>query len=192
MCRPAWYRPATIDHTRLKNDKRDFVNLLDSVGEALNAGESLEFDLDEEQLNRWIVGRAEIWPAWQLDLAGLDYPQVSLLDGGRVRLAALAHNGPIEVVLSAVGRCELAGDELLLHVESVKTGKLSIPRGRVLAPLREALEREAGELATMQGKTVRLHNEWTWKNGNRRFRVSRLDIADGVAHVTFEPLWTRP
>ena len=80
-CRPTWYEPASIDYARLKADKRELVGLADEIGAALNGRRSIDLELYEDQINRWITARAEIWPDSQTSLEPLRRPQITLLGG---------------------------------------------------------------------------------------------------------------
>jgi hypothetical protein len=191
-CRPGWYAPTAVDRGRLKADKADFANLLDRIGAGLNAGEPVEFELTEAQLNRWLVARGEIWPALRFELKGASGLQISLLDGDAFRLAGVVSNGPLSVVLSGVARCRVEPAALEITVESIRLGKLPVPGGRVLGPLRESIARDQGRTATMTDDTIRLTNRWTWKNGDRPFRLERLEIAAGIARVRLAPLADEP
>lgn len=187
-CRPAWYRPAAVDYSRLAADKRELVGLLDEIGAALNAGRPIEVTLTEEQLNRWIAARDEVWPGLRFELVGLTFPQVNVLDGNRVRVAATARNGPVSVILSAIGRCELADDEIRMRIERVCSGRLPILRDPVLRPLRELVAGSDAMRISMEGDTVRLQNAFRWRNGNRRFRVADFETVRGAVRFRLEPL----
>jgi len=187
-CRPGWYRPGTVDYSRLAADKRELVALLDEIGAALNAGRPIEVVLTEEQINCWIAARDELWPGLQVELVGLAFPQVNLLEGDRVRLAATAKNGPVSVILSAIGRCELADDQIRIRIERVCSGRLPILREPVLKPLRQALAETGGQRVTIGGDTVAIWNVWRWRNGDRRFRIGDFETARGRVRLRLEPL----
>ena len=163
---------------------------MDSIGDALNAGQPIDVEVRQDQLNRWIAARDEFGPVlgWQIELEGVSFPQVLLLDENRLRIGATAQTRVTAVVLSAAGRLELTPGGLLVHLESVRAGTLPIPRHSVLRPLPELLETDAGELGSLSGNTIRLRNQWTWPNGKRRFRVARLEVSAGVARLRLEPL----
>lgn len=191
-CRPAWYAPATIDQERLKSDKREFVHLLDSIGEALNRGVAIDFELDEAQVNRWIAARAELPSDWQFEVQGAAYPQVSFLDGSRIRLAATVGKAGVEVVLSAIVHVELSSEGVLVRLDSVRAGALPAPRGAALDSLQQMLGPIDATAERRRGTTISLPNEWTWPNGKRRFRVRRLELDAGVVRVSLEPVRAAP
>lgn len=189
-CRPTWYLPATTDHERLKSDKNDLVNLTDRISAALNGERPIEFELKEEQINRWLAARTELEPILGVgvELPGTTGPQVLLRDGNVGRLAATVSRRGVSLVLSADVRPELEDGELRLHIEAVRAGNLPLPRRLALRPLRESFRSANDGGSVMDGHTVRLVNEWRWPNGKRWFRITRLAVSRGVARVTLEPL----
>jgi len=191
-CRPDWYRPANVDYSRLAVDKRELVGLLDEIGAALNANRPIEVVLTEDQINRWIAARDELWPGLQVELVGLAFPQVNLLENNRIRLAATARNGPVSVILSAVGRCELADDQIRVRIERVSSGRLPILRDPALQPLRQAIAESGGQRVSMDGDIIIISNAWRWRNGERRFRVTDLETARGTVRLRLEPLPSFP
>ena len=193
-CRPSWYTPTAIDQSRLQADKREFVNLVDEIGRALNAGQIVNIELREEQVNRWIAARAEFGSVlgYEIEVEGISYVQIVFLDGNRIRLGATATNLGLDVVLSATLRLELTSDGLLGHLESVRTGVLPVPSAPVLDPIREMLESDDAAVGSVSGKTIRLPKEGVWPNGRRHFRVRRLEISQGVARVSLEPVTGGP
>jgi hypothetical protein len=191
-CRPSWYRPLAIDHARLKADKRDFVHLVDAIGVALNSGQTIDFELAEEQVNRWLAARGEVWPASGIEVEGLDYPQVNWLGGNRVRVAATVTGRPIELIVSAIARCELVSGQLVIQLEGARCGVLPVPRGRILDPIRQWLSGHPDDSVAVSAGAVSLRNRWVWENGKRPFRLRDLEISDGAARVSLEPLRAGP
>ena len=184
-CRPAWYAPVAIDRARLKTDKKELVDLLDDIGRALNTGQSIDFELHEDQVNRWLAARSELWPELEdAGMRGLAHPQLRLLDENRVRLGVTATGGAWSAVLSASATGQLTEDSLIVRIESARAGVLPVPATSVLKPIREKLADAGGSLS---GSTINLPNDWVWPNGKRRFRISRLEVSGGVARVSFEP-----
>ena len=184
-CRPAWYTPVAIDHARLKTDKRELVDLMDAIGTALNTGRPIDFELREDQVNRWLAARSEMWPEVEdAGMRSLAHPQLRLLDDGRVRLGVIATSGAWSAVLSACATGKLAEDSLVVRIESARVGVLPVPAASVLKPVSEKLTDSGG---TVSGKTISLPNDWVWPNGKPRFRIRRLEVSDGVARVSFEP-----
>ncbi|MBU0640817.1 MAG: hypothetical protein KKB50_18280 [Planctomycetes bacterium] len=188
-CRPAWYVPTSIDHARLKADEQALMNTLDEIGGALNRGRTIDLELTEEQLNRWITARAKMLPETELAmLADWRHPQLSFLSGGRVRVAATVNRVGLSLVLSGICRLKLAGDELLVQVEAVHVGHIPVPAGWLAQSLRPAAQR--GKLGTRRvaGSAIAFENDWTWPNGKPRFRVLKLSVGDTLARLTLAPV----
>lgn len=187
-CRPTWYEPASIDYARLKADKRELVGLVDEIGAALNGRRSIDLEFHEDQINRWITARAEIWPDSQTSLEPLRRPQITLLDGDRVRVAASVGWAGLEPIVSGTCRFELKDDQLTVICETVRVGVFPAPRGWVadLARRLPASSNVVRDADSDAGFTFR--NEWVWPNGKRRFRIRRLEVSAGHAVVTLEPI----
>jgi hypothetical protein len=187
-CRPAWYNPASIDYSRLKADKRELVGLVDDIGAALNGWRAIDLELQEDQINRWITARAEIWPDSQTSLEPLRRPQITLLDGNRVRAAASVEWAGLEPIVSCTCRFELKDEQLTVICDTVRVGVLPAPRGWV-AKLVGKLVASSNVVRDTNGDTgLTFRNEWVWPNGKRRFCLRRLEVSAGRAAVRLEPI----
>lgn len=187
-CRPAWYRPASIDHARLQADQADLVRLADAIGGALNAGEAIEFRLPADQINRWLAARRELFPEVvfpELDRL-LARPMVTIEDGALLG-AALVEAGGWPMVLSAALRPRLLGEHIEVELADVRMGRLSAPQIAVDEVAR-ALRRAQSPPDTAMGESrIRLPRRHVWPNGKRRFQVALLELADGAVRVRLEP-----
>ena len=119
-CRPSWYRPASIDYSRLERDKHAQLQLENQISAALNKGRSIEIELEQSQVNRWIAGRAELWPGEAPSLAPFARPQVEFLRGRRVRVGALWERSGLAVVLSVTLHVELENGVLVISWAAVR------------------------------------------------------------------------
>jgi hypothetical protein len=189
MCRPGWYRPISIDVARLESDRDDLVRLGSDISDQLNHDDSIEFVLDEEQLNRLLVGRAEIWPdAGQWELEGVRDPVIDMLEDG-LRIGATTEAGGVRVVVSCVIRVEIDGDVIRLRCGSAGVGALPLPARSLSRILLDRLRR-SGVLpaGAIEGGTVVLDNDWVWPNGKRRYRVAAVTFSESNVRVRLEPL----
>jgi hypothetical protein len=188
-CRPRWYQPASIDYTRLKMDKQDLVNLLDSIGASLNCGEAVELEFGQDQVNRWITARAEIWPDHQAAaLEPLRHPQVAFLDRNRLLVAATVEWSGLEPVVSCVCRFELDEGQLSVFCDGLRVGMLPVPAAWLAGPLNELATAFDSPTAASVDRGFVFPNEWVWPNGKRRFRIRRLDVSAGQAGIALEPI----
>lgn len=190
--RPSWYAPPEVDHARLKTDKRDLVQLLDAIGEALNAGRGIDFELSEAQVNRWLAAGPEFWPDLKLETAALRSPQVAFRTGNRIRVGGLAASGSLQVVVSATAAVTVEPDSLLVSLTGAKVGALPLPRAAVWRLLALPSGWSGQPQADPANDTLRWPNDWTWSNGKRRFRVRRLEVERGVVRVALEPFGAGP
>jgi hypothetical protein len=187
-CRPSWYQPLSIDYGRLQDDKRAQLRLENEISAALNRDRPIEIELDQDQVNRWIAARHELWPTEAPSLEPFRRPQILFRDGNHVRLAALVEHSGVQAVLSATFRFDLQADRLVVTWDAVHAGALPTPRRLIAKLARELADRlRLAEQAVTEGGLT-LPVEGTWPNGKRRVRIADLSIRDGRARVRLEPL----
>lgn len=186
-CRPASYRPMSINQARLAHDKRNLVNLVDEIGVALNAGQTALITLDEAQINRWLAGRAHFWPDANLDLTPFDHPQIAL-EPDAVAVAAQVADGNWRIVLSIACKIQICAETIQIDCARARVGRLPLPVAWGLrqsaAAVAEGLPRD-WRLA--DGQLV-LPNRFTWPNGERAYKVQRLTIRDKTVQIELAPL----
>jgi hypothetical protein len=186
-CQPAWYQPHSIDYRRLEDDKRAQHRLENRISAALNDSRPVEFVLDQDQLNRWIAARDELWPGEVPSLAPFSRPQIMLEEGNRLRLAALVEHAGTRVVLSAVFRIDLQGETLVVRWGSVRAGALPTPGALLEDAARKLADRLALPDHAVGDDRITLPSAGRWPNGKRRFRVTGFAIGAGELRVRLEP-----
>ena len=185
-CRPRWYRPVSTDYARLHDDKRDLAALGVDIGAALNAGRPIQLQLREDQLNRWIAARAEMWPEAAVDIRPLRDPQLTFHDD-EIRFAALAEHAGWRAVLSITCRVAVTGDRVLIRCNAARLGLLPLPAGWLASLVTTALRGTGVSVEAGPDGALALHNDWLWPNGKRRFRLADLRISAAVVHFGLEP-----
>lgn len=185
--RPAWYRPVPADPARLHADKAALVGLQDEISAALNAGLPARIQLHEDQINRWLMARADIWPGMPDELSGVEEPWVSLAEGV-VRGAATVRGGGLEGVVALTSRVDVADDTIVVRWDTARLGALPIPQKWVSYALARLPSSAHATVDQAGAGTVTLRNEWVWPNGKRHFRVREVKVSSGVADVVLEPL----
>lgn len=185
LSRPSWYQPRSIDFNRLDQDKQAVWRLADEIGRALAGGKPLTLTLSEADLNRWIAARGELWPDQEaLRLPGAESPMVRLREGGVIGLAATAASGAVRCVASVDLRIAVTEQHLELSLTGAGLGRLPVPG----AVLRRALaSTPAAERLSADGERIIVPNEFEWKNGKRRFRLSAVRVDAGEVQVTLTP-----
>lgn len=188
-CRPAWYTPRAIDLATLRTDKQDLVNLADRISAALAAGDSIRIELDQAQVNRWLVARNDMWPDDPLPRFGpLRDPQIEFLDGARVRLAATidwyGFTPVASIELSAASR----PDAVSVDLRHAAVGCVRVP----VPPLSNWLDpsRHLPQGSTWDDAAHRLilPNRWEWRNGRIPFVIDDVSTTAGRLAVTIAPL----
>lgn len=184
-CRPGWYRPASVDFSRLDADRDALVRIADEISRAFNTGRWYEFSLSGEQLNRWIAARTRLWPdESRLHVRGLEEPYAEVREG-RLRLAARAHALGADVVVWADFDVSVKGEELRLHCLQAGIGAMRVPGRWIVGLVRPFAADLAGRGAELIEDSVRFANEFTWRNGERRFRIDVVHIDDAAVRVRF-------
>lgn len=189
-CRPAWYEPQAIDYGRMDADKAALVNLMDRIGASLNAGQPIEVELDEAQVNRWLVGRHEFESVlgFAFELQNMEDPQVLFLPSGAIRLAGTARRAGWGTVVSLDVQPEVVrGDEVALHVVALHGGRMPLPRGPVFGRLREQLVADGATAPPDEPHTVTWPNAFEWPNGDRPFRIGSIQVTEHLARIRLEP-----
>jgi hypothetical protein len=186
LWRPSWYQPLRVDRARLKSDKAAFANLLGHISDELNAGRAVTVELTQDQVNRWIAARHELFLDEDVELLDqIPGAFVSFLDGQRVRVAGQGRWKGWDCVLSAVVRLEANADAVDARCVSLAAGTVPIPPS--WAPETERAIRIHDRTAQRDGLHVRAENDWVWFNGKRPFRFRDVQTEPGVLRVTLEP-----
>jgi hypothetical protein len=183
--RPDWYHPVTIDRARLHADKVALAGLQDEISAALNEGREARFRVAEEQINRWLAERAEMFPGAVVDLGPLEDPQVSLA-AGELRIAATATR--LRTVLAFVCHVEVQDERVVVLYGGARLGVVPLPATWISGQLRELPVNHRDAIQSDAPGTVALENDWVWPNGKRRCRLRELRLLDGAAEVVVEPL----
>lgn len=188
-CRPSWYSTPQIDHNRLEEDKRALAALVDGISAELNAGRTVRVTLMQDQLNRWLTARREIWDVWpgvparSLDLL-LD-PVVLIESGGRLRIAGLADWRGWRVPLAFAATLAASDGYMRVEKYDAKAGLWPIPRQWIP---RQLIAASRGAASQSDSGAILVENEFTWPNGKVRYRVVEMRTETGAMFITLQPL----
>lgn len=185
-CRPPWYQPRAIDYNFLPEDKREIARLSESIGQALHAGESVEIEIDEAQLNRWITARDELFPGQRVELGMASDPWVDFTEDGYVRLAVTVRQPVITSIVSLATRPVPRDDKLLLPITGARMGAIPAPPA-LLERLKPMLESSSDGATMSERGVLTLLNDFTWPNGKVRCRVASVEIDDQKMKLRLEP-----
>ena len=187
-CRPSWYEPRSIDYTVLEADKRAQLRMENQISAALNQRRPIALELSEDQVNRWIAAREELWPGRVPTMEPLHRPMVRFLDQNRVGLAAEAQRASVRVVVSLTLTLTLTNDSVEIAWSAARAGALPLPRG-YLDQIGKAVEAllDSREIERQQGRLV-LPSAGVWPNGKQRFRLTELIVESGLLRARLEPV----
>lgn len=111
----------------------------------MERGQPFRITLLDEQLNRWIAARSEIWPGLGDVLPPEIADPVISFQPGRIVLG-IRYEGPtINSILSLAINLEMdaARGAILVRIDRLRAGYLPVPRSLVEQHAREALDRAA-------------------------------------------------
>ena len=193
---PGWYAPPTIaveDRQRVRNnlvaaEQAMTENLLNSPG-------PFTYHLCQDDVNRWIAMRREIYPLIdELAPPQLDDPFV-LFDENGVRLAGRYRDGPLDVILSIDFGIRMDEDDIVLSARSIRCGSVGVSldfEGLGLdAPIHREREKTWPGSPAMSGdliKGLRIESKAWWKNGGMEYRVRAITLRPGQIDMDIEPL----
>ncbi len=145
--RPGWYQPATVkpeEYAAIRNEVPNFGN---NIGTHFKAGEPFRITLPQEEINRWLAARGEIWPALRDAMPKYFVDPVISFQPGRIVLAVRYDKSGLSSVLSLAVNLRMEDNRGAIHVEvdSLRLGYLPVPRMLVDGPARKALDRAAGK-----------------------------------------------
>ena len=188
---PSWYRPVVLSSEELVRVKGDIAGRADWISHRMVAGRSFELILHDYTINEWLAALPHAWSdAWRVVPPELTDPVIRFEPGGIILAAHCAKDGweaiirvRVEVAVSA------DGDAIDVRVTSVRGGIVPVPRSvidRLLESMSDPeLDHSSAESADHR---LRLHNQFNWPNGDRRFRIESIRIEEGAVRIVVEPL----
>jgi len=207
--RPAWYRPALADEPTIQAAREETAAIAARISDRLVLGESVNVELHDAAVNRWLAARPVLWPDARWTLPDeVAFPALSF-DDGLLRVAALFERNGWRAILSADFTVTIDGDSLRVMLTNIRGGSLPLPRFVVrpalsrsisrsgATPEREFAPNAAADPIDAVWRTIRspddlfrgisIENNFIWPNGRRRFRIASIRIDDGAIHLRLEP-----
>jgi hypothetical protein len=208
---PDWYRPVALAPDQVKAAQDDLIETFyGESGRSFNqilahAAGPFQYRLAQDQLNRWLAVREEVWPLSRKWLPSSLTDPVIVLEKGAVRIAATYRGaGGLQTVVSA--RINLSGGPDRVHVQlaDVSGGSLPIP-GSWLKEALAAVDRRAwpaGRSSHLQYRNeplpplsnlpdgIDLPNTWRWKvyDGDIPFAITDVKVEPGAMTLTVQRL----
>mgnify|MGYP000455393062 CR=1 FL=1 len=193
---PGWYAPPVIPAEQRQRVRNSLVAAEQAFTEQLLVGgPPFMYHIYQDDLNRWIAMRREIYPLIdELLPPELGDPFI-VFDEGRILVAGRCRWGPLEVVASLELTAEVSDTVLLLRATGLRCGSIGVPLGLLDAELSRPTRRRPGE--TWPGSPgidgdlrhgLRLGTEARWKNGGIDYRVLDVRVEPGRLSFTIQPL----
>ena len=132
------------EYAAIRNQVPNFGN---DIGTRLKAGQPFRIALPQEEINRWLAARGEIWPGLRDALPKHIVDPVISFQPGRIVMAARYDQSGLSSVLSLAVNLRMEDNRRAIHVQvdSLRAGYLPVPLALLNGPARKALDREAGK-----------------------------------------------
>lgn len=140
---PSWYRPAVVapaDYAAIRNELPTFGS---AIGTHLKQGQPFRIILTDEEINRWIAAREQIWPGFKDALpSGIEDPVIAFQPGRIVAGIRYATDRVTSVLsLGLTAEVEASGAAIRIGVGDFRIGLLPVPRALVEDAAKRALAR---------------------------------------------------
>lgn len=192
---PGWYRPPTIPLESQQNVRNSLIAAEQAFTQNVAAGHAFVYHLYQEDLNRWLAMRREIYPRVdELFPTGISDPFVVISPEG-VTLAIRYQTPWRSTVVSMEFDVGFRDDAIVLAAKAVRCGKVRLPTNLEALKLdrKIVLDRNGAWPGSpqMQGDLLnglRLNSRSRWKNGGVEYRVTNLSLLPGRIDFSIEPL----
>ncbi len=193
---PRWYRPPVISPEERQSVRNNLVGAEQAFTEGLRAMKGVfTYHLFQEDLNRWIAMRREIYPLIdelappELAEPFVMFAQDSITIAGRYPVAG------ISVVVSIDIKTSFEDGAIVLRAGAVRCGSVGVPFDLDRLGLGRPIERRQNKTwpgsPRIWGDLVGgLHigaDAW-WKNGGIDYRVRGISVEQGRLDLRVEPL----
>ncbi len=195
---PAWYRPPTIQAADLPRIRASLPQTYQRFTDSLVQGVPFTFEIPQSTINAWITARAEIWPdASDIFPEWLNAPAIAF-ENNRIKIGAIFNQGVVNAIGTIHLDLSITGDTLLIRTTALRAGSLPIPIGLVGESMDQRMsipESVANVSASLHKITswqhllegVEIQNRFFWKNGERYFRIAKIESLEHTLTLHIEP-----
>ncbi len=182
--------------------RRSLPDAYQLFSDAIVAGDPFIFQLDEQTVNEWLAAREEMWPAASRVIpTQIDAPAVAFRDGV-IALAARVKLGGIVTVVSVRSSAQPVDDRVVIDSITLLAGSLPMPL-RAVSSIMDMSRASHVDLRSFSDPTDPSQpiDQWTdlfdgfavrnffyWANGERFFRITRIESANGLLTLGIEPV----
>jgi len=192
---PHWYRVPRIDEAQRQQVRNNLLGAEQAMTESLRRGETFVYQLHQDDLNRWLTMRREIYPlADEFTPPQWSDPFVRF-DTGHITVAGRFRHESLSTVASIDLNVEFRDGAIHLTAGTVRFGTLPIPVRMLGLPLDRPIDRPAEKtwpgsppLAGDLINGVRVGARAWWKNGGQEYEVRNVWATPGVLKFEIQPL----
>jgi hypothetical protein len=189
---PSYYKPPQVGPAEYQAVRDNLEAAYNDLNLAVQGSDEFDYVVEQDQLNRWIAARRQIWPGFQRYVPEkLDQPMVVFQDG-RLVVSGLAPAAGFRSVLTLILSLRAEPDHLTVRLEGCRIGAVPVPRhalGRFLDRLESSstLPHGASPQELLEGLTI--PNRFEWRSGGRLIRFEQIDLKAGrlVARIAPAP-----
>lgn len=192
---PEWYRVPHIPETQRQQVRNNLLSAEQAMAEGLRRGQTFEYQLHQDDLNRWLTMRREIYPLAEEFIPPNWSDPIVRFDTGRITVAGRYSHASWSMIASIDIDVSFKDGEIVLTSGAVRSGSLPLPARLLGIPLDRPVERRAektwpgsppinGDLAG----GVRIGSRAWWKNGGWDYEVKNVSVSPGVLKLAIEPL----
>jgi hypothetical protein len=192
---PGWYELPVILPPERQAVRNNLVAAEQAFTESLLAGTPFIYHLFDEDVNRWISMRREIYPLLdELVPPELGDPLV-FFHAGSITLAGKYKLGGVDYIVSLDMMVRMEGGEIVLRAGALRCGSMRLPLGIIDKALSRKVDKSRDRVwpgsPPIRGDLksgLRLDAVARWKNGGMEYRVRDIKIQSGKLDLDIEPL----
>ena len=192
---PSWYRPPIIEVAARQRVRNNLVNAEQAFTENLRLGRPFVYHIYQDDLNRWLAMRKEIYPLIDEIAPPLLQDPFVVFEDARITIAGRYPIAGIDAIVSIDIDPTYRDESIVLRAGSVRCGSVPLPMGLERLRLARVTKARRGELwpgsPEMSGDLVngfRIGVVAWWKNGGVDYRVEDLQVVPGELRLTVRPL----
>lgn len=193
---PGWYVPPVINDAGAQQRVRNnLINAEQAFTQSLLAGQPFIYHIYQDDLNRWIAMRKEIYAQVDELLPPVVADPFILIDEDRIVLAGRVNRSGVDAILSLELESVYHDDCIVLTARSLKCGSMPVPLDSAKLGLNEKVASDPGEawpgspiINGSLGEGLKIGSRATWKNGGVDYRVTGMTAHPGRLDLSIEPV----
>lgn len=204
---PVWYHPAPVADDQLQRVRDSLTDAFREISDRMVRAKTFEFALTDQRVSEWITARGQIWPDADEWLPDWLKDPVLAFTPGRVVLGVLLDRDGWQTIVGVHFSIQILGHDVVLRLEKVTAGALPVPLAALAGPLEkliysDRLDPEAmpdelaraieklrdGPALSFLSQDQRIHGPFIWKNGDRPYNLTNIQIGKGWVKAKIQPL----